>query len=83
MYTPGELPTDSIESLQLALKEELLKISESFKVGAFETINLELLSAALDKQRAGDLINADGDNYDPGNGAGIYWFNGTIYTKLG
>jgi len=83
MYTPGNIPTDSIESLQLALKEELYKISESFKVGEFETINLQLLSAALDKQRAGDLINADGTNYDPGSGAGIYWFDGTIYTKLG
>ena len=83
MYTPGELPTDSIESLQRALLDELKKISESFRVGEFETINLQSLSAELDKQRSGDILNADGTNYDPGNGAGIYWFNGTIYTKLG
>lgn len=83
MYVPGELPTDSIEDLQRALTDELRKISESFKVGEFETINLQALSTVLDKQKSGDILRADGDNYDPGEGAGIYWFDGTIYTKLG
>jgi len=83
MYIPGELPTDSIESLQRAIREELSKISESFRVGEFESINLQELNVALDKNRNGDVIHADGTNYDPGSGKGIYYFNGTIFTKLG
>jgi hypothetical protein len=85
MYVPGELPEVSpeLEGLKRALEEELRKISESLKVGEFESINLQLLTSALDKNRSGDLINADGTNYDPGNGAGIYHFNGTIFNKLG
>jgi len=83
MYIPGEIPTDSIESLQRAIKEELSKISESFRVGEFESINLQELNVALDKNRNGDVIHADGTNYDPGSGKGIYYFNGTIFTKLG
>lgn len=83
MYTPGDIPTTSIEDLQRALQDELQRISEAFRIGEFETINLQLLSASLDKIKAGAIINADGTNYDPGSGAGIYWFDGTIYTKLG
>lgn len=83
MYTPGELPTDSIESLQRALTDELRKISESLRVGEFESINLQELNVALDKNRDGDVIYADGTNYDPGSGVGIYYFNDTIPTKLG
>jgi len=83
MYTPGELPTDSIESLQRALTDELNKISESLRTGEFESINLQELSVALDKNRSGDLINADGTNYDPGSGQGIYHFDGTTFTLLG
>lgn len=83
MYTPGELPTDSIESLQAALNNELQKIAESLKIGEFEAINLKELNRALDKIRNGDIINADGVNYDPGEGQGIYHYDGTTLIKLG
>jgi len=83
MYSPGELPSDSIESLKRALEDELRKISESIRIGEFESINLQVLNVAPDKPRAGDHINADGANYDPGSGAGTYCFDGTIYNKLG
>lgn len=83
MYIPAELPIDSIESLQIALNQELRKISEAFQTGEFETINLRKLNVALDKDRDGDVLYADGTNYDPGSGKGFYYFDGTIYTKLG
>ena len=82
MYIPGELPTTSIEELKRALDDELLKISEALRVGEFESINLQKLSVTPDKPRNGDIINADGTNFNPGEGAGIYGYL-TDYTKLG
>lgn len=85
MYTPGDLPTvpTEVEAFKRAMEDELKKISESFRVGEFESINLQELNTALDKNRNGDVIHADGTNYDPGSGKGIYYFDGTIFNKLG
>ena len=58
------------------------RISEAFRVGEFETINISEINRELDKPRDGDVINADGVNYNPGSGKGLYYFDGTTYTKL-
>lgn len=72
-----------ISNLPAYLEDLEQRIYEAFRTGEFESINLQQLSVALDKNRSGDVIHADGTNYNPGEGAGIYYFNGTIFTKLG
>ena len=81
-YVPGELSSESLEALKRSLQDELVKISEAMRVGQFTKINLHPLSVAPDKPRDGDMINADGTNYDPGAGAGIYLYT-TSYEKVG
>lgn len=58
------------------------RISEAFQTGEFEKINLQALAKAPDYPQEGDLIYADGTNYDPGEGTGFYRYD-TDYTKLG
>jgi len=81
-YTPGALPTDSIESLAAALEDELTRISDALRVGEFESISLATLYVSPEKPREGDIINADGATFDPGSGKGAYEYKNGVYSKL-
>jgi len=35
-----------------------------------------------DKLQANEVILADGTHYDPGEGQGLYWYDGTSFHKL-
>ena len=72
----------SFEELSEYLVDLEVRIEDALKLGEYEKITLQQLTVALDKPRNGDVINADGTNYDPGGGAGIYLHNGTIYEKV-
>jgi len=58
------------------------RILDGFDTAQFNSINLNELHTTPQKPRNGDIINADGTDYNPGSGQGIYHFNGTVYTKL-
>ena len=45
-------------------------------------MRLEETNTAPAKPRDGDIRYADGSNWNPGAGTGIYWFDGTNWTKL-
>ena len=83
MYAPQELPKTSVDDLARAVTDELRSISESLITPQFDTINLVEKNVSLDKQRDGDVVNADGTNFNPGSGKGIYYYNGSSYIKLG
>ncbi len=83
MYSPQELPQTSVQDLARAVTDELRAISEALTAAQFNTLNLGEKNVAPDKPRDGDVLNADGTNFDPGSGKGIYFFNGTTYVKLG
>ena len=82
MFTPVTAPTSLPDELREYLNDLEYRISDAFRTGEFESINLSPLAAALEKPREGDQIYADGTNYDPGSGKGRYSFNGTTYEKL-
>ena len=44
---------------------------------------LEETHAAPDKLLAGMVVWADGTNWDPGSGAGLYWYDGSTWNLLG
>lgn len=83
MYAPQELPQTSVEDLARAITEELKLISEAMNSAQFDTITLVERNVTPDKPRDGVMVNADGTNFDPGNGKGIYFYNGSSYVKLG
>lgn len=58
---------------------ELRKIEESIKV--FDFLPLRILYKAPAKPSTG-LYAADGVSWNPGAGAGVYYFNGSAYAKL-
>jgi len=71
----------SFDELNSYLADLEYRIEEAFKVGDFDSINLNSQNVALSKPRSGDLVHADGSNWNPGSGEGVYLYT-TTYTKL-
>ncbi|MES2323286.1 MAG: hypothetical protein V4633_13560 [Pseudomonadota bacterium] len=78
-FTPGNPPADPAQ-LQRYLIELEMRISVA--INALAAGHLDKSYVAPTKPRDGDIRYADGTSWVPGAGAGIYWFNGTVWTKL-
>ena len=79
-YSPNPVPSDP-EDLPRYIFEELLKLQ-----GAIEenpTTFIEVKNSTPARKNQGDIVFADGTNFDPGSGEGIYFVNAAgNYTKL-
>ena len=79
-YAPAPIPTDSQYLAQYIVNE----------LGAIQTAINALAAGHIDKSyavptkpREGDIRYADGSTWNPGSGAGIYYYNGSIWKLLG
>lgn len=79
-YSPQGLTGQTVALLAQQVQDELLRLGAV--VNAIELGRLDKTDVAPTKPRDGDIRYADGTNWNPGGGAGIYWFNGTVWTKL-
>lgn len=80
-YSPDQAPTDASE-MPRYIESELLKIQGA--INALAAGHLDKSFVAPTKPRDGDIRYADGTSWNPtGAGAGIYYFNGTIWKLLG
>ena len=78
-YQPGSIP-ENPDYLGEFVIRELKKLGDIlFNVSA---LRLEELHAEPDKPRSGDIRYADGTNWNPSGGRGIYAYIGTTWTKL-
>ena len=78
-YQPGPPPT-KVEDLGIYLTNELNRLGEV--VFNLSQLRLEETFAEPDKPRNGQLVYADGTSWNPGAGVGIYWYDGSSWTKL-
>lgn len=77
MYTPGNLPSDA----PAYLRRELQAIA--IEAGApVPRLRLDVLHSEPSKPRDGDLVMADGTNWNPGAGAGVYARTAGAWVKL-
>jgi len=79
-YAPAPIPTDS-QYLANYIANELLAIQRA--INALAAGHIDKSYAAPAKLREGDIRYADGSTWNPGSGAGIYYYNGTIWKLLG
>ena len=70
-YEPGPLPTDS-EEFGVYVVTELKRLGDVLFNQA--TFRLERTHEAPQRPRGGDVRYADGSNWNPGSGEGIYFF---------
>lgn len=85
MFSPMPQPTGLDEKLQpladwATSQFQLIARAWGDKI---DRIRFNPLGQAPDRLRTGDVIFANGTNYDPGDGAGLYEYNGTALKKVG
>lgn len=80
-YTPSPFTGDiTLDNLLTYIEEELLIISRSFT--EFDQVQLRPLNVAVAKPREGMVVYADGTNWNPGGGKGVYVYTGGAWSKL-
>jgi hypothetical protein len=81
-YTPGIVPRfQSNDHIATFLWDELQKIKAA--IDALAAGHLDVTHVEPAKPRQGDIRYFDGTDYNPGSGAGIYYYNGAAWTFLG
>ena len=78
MYRPGALPPDAPEWL----KDELRSIAEAIG-NRTPFLWLDTIHAQPKKLAEGLIVKADGTNWNPGSGAGVYCYRGGSWRFLG
>lgn len=69
-YVPHRLHAESVEELARNIESELHRVAAAFALGVMRST--EFLHAEPDKPREGMVAGADGTDWDPGSGQGIY-----------
>ena len=78
-YEPGPLP-EEVEDLGGYVVSELKRLGSILLNQSI--FRLEPVHAEPARPRKGEIRYADGTNWNPGAGEGIYWYNGTAWAKL-
>ena len=78
MYSPANVPDDP-NKLAAFLRLELQRIAEA---GAEGIVYLTPQNAAPAKPRDGQVVKADGTNWNPGGGNGVYAYYAGAWNKL-
>ena len=84
-YSPKQTPVVHDRELQLVvrwLEDELRNIAATFEVPEFEVIRMSTLHVEPSKKENGDVARADGTDWNPGSGEGIYERVGGAWSKL-
>lgn len=82
MYRPGVLPI-GVEELRSFLAQELRNIADGMGQPTLSYALLETHHAPPARLMEGMVVLADGTNWDPGSGAGVYCRYGGAWSRLG
>jgi len=78
-YVPEQMPDGVADPLLInAIRREFDKIQSTFRLVS----DFEVLHIAPPKPREGMVRFADGTDWNPGSGAGIYEYRGAAWHKL-
>lgn len=83
-YEPSQVPADisDINVLRRYLREEFDRIAATIRLLAAGHIDVTYVAPI--KPRRGDIRYADGTQWNPGSGEGVYFYNsGGIWKLLG
>ena len=82
-FTEPPLNQHDMESLLRWLRTELLEIEATLDILQTPRINLVPQNSEPQRPRTGDIARADGTNWNPGSGEGVYEYDsGGTWNKL-
>lgn len=79
-YEPSLVP-EKPEDIPRFLQEELTRLAGVLSLGLARSV--EFLDVAPSKPREGMVYGADGTNWNPGSGQGVYCYYGSAWHLLG
>jgi len=79
-YQPSTSSASSLVDLRNFISNELVRVANAFTTEA-QTTTLPVLSAAPAKPQIGQVVFADGTNWNPNSGRGLYYYdtNGWVH----
>jgi len=80
-YRPGPVPQDG-QSLRGWLAQQVRQIADALRAPEVTSIHIEPRGAVPVKMADGDIVFADGSNWNPGSGAGVYARISGAWVKL-
>lgn len=80
-YQPGYVPDDQ-KAMAEFLRQEFIGIKQALEQGA-DALYLTTLYKSPAKLREGMLILADGTQFNPGSGGGVYVYRAGAFRFLG
>jgi len=78
-YQEGVVPPEYDPAF---FQEQLAQIAQELRLYQAERIRLIPQPVAPDRPQEGDVANADGTNWNPGGGAGLYQYLGGAWVKM-
>jgi len=78
-YEPGPLP-ENVEDLGGYVVSELKRLGDIILNQSL--MKIDRIHIEPTKPRTGDVRYADGTDWNPGSGEGIYFYNGTSWVNL-
>lgn len=79
LYTPGIVPQEFDAQF---LTEEFQRIANALRELESPWIILSAQNSEPTRRKEGMVVNADGTNWNPGAGAGLYEYVGGSWSKL-
>jgi len=73
-YNPSATSATTISDLRNWISNELIRVANAFTTEA-QTTTLPVLSAAPAKPQIGQVVFADGTNWNPNSGRGLYYYD--------
>jgi hypothetical protein len=82
MFEPTSIPSDAPAGLRQWLAAQLRRIADTLAQPEVISVRFTALAAQPDRYAEGDLVFANGTDWNPGSGAGLYERRGGAWRKL-
>lgn len=82
MYEPTAIPSDAPTGLRQWLATQVRRIADALVAPEVLSIRFAQLAAEPARYEDGDLVWANGTDWNPGSGAGLYERHGGAWNKL-
>ena len=82
MYEPTPVPADASAGLRVWLANQLREVAKLLARPTVTGIAFAQLAAEPERYQNGDVVFADGTNWNPGSGAGLYERRSGAWVKL-
>lgn len=81
-YNRRQANPKNFEELKRYINDEFRRIEEALRFPDSETVTIIKLHSAPEKPIEGMMVYADGTDWDPGSGAGIYQYRSASWTFI-